>query len=203
MDDTVIIMRMVERITVVLIGGLAIYFGYRLFFHLPFQHDNKGQLELPGVKIVLSRVGPGVFFAAFGTLVLFYSLTTPIKITQSTAPAYVEKSSRDTIYSSGFTGVSGKVASNSGISPQQRSQALITIEMLNCARRLLKGGGVNRDLQDQLSLAIRDSKRALLLSVWDENDWGSTGQFSVTGPTNKAPFQVKSIFNATYEDCPE
>lgn len=48
----VVILRMVERITAVLIGGLGIYFGYRLFFHLPFEHDHEGQLELPGVKIV-------------------------------------------------------------------------------------------------------------------------------------------------------
>ena len=83
MDDPVVIMRMVERIIAVLIGGLAIYLGYRLFFHLPFEHDHEGQLVLPGIKIVLSRVGPGVFFAAFGTVVLFYSITTPITVNDS------------------------------------------------------------------------------------------------------------------------
>lgn len=70
MDESVAILRMVKRIAIVLIGGVAIYLGYRLFFHLPFVRDHEGQVELPGVKIALSRVGPGVFFAAFGSYML-------------------------------------------------------------------------------------------------------------------------------------
>ena len=73
MDEAVMVLRMTERIIAVLIGGFSIYLGYRLFFHLPFERSHKGELELPGVKIVLSRVGPGVFFGVFGTLVLYYS----------------------------------------------------------------------------------------------------------------------------------
>jgi len=199
----VIILRMAERIIAVLIGGLSIYLGYKLFFHLPFQHDNEGQLELPGVKIVLSRVGPGVFFATFGTIVLFYSLTSPIKVGENYFEAPVEqtnnaKTNPEVIGSKSFIGISSDNAT-----PQQRSKALTSIQMLNCAQRLLEGEELNRDLQDQFSVAIRESKQALLLSVWDENDWGPVDQMGVTGLANDAPFQLRNMFSATYAECPE
>lgn len=190
MDDPVAMMRMLERIIAVLIGGLAIYLGYRLFFHLPFENNHEGQLELPGVKIVLSRVGPGVFFAAFGSLVLYYSFTEEVKIERSDGASF-------------FSGVSGAGTSDFDVTPQQRSKALTTIEMLNCAQRLLAGEGSSRDLKDQFSVAIRESKRALLLSVWNEDDWGPVDQLGVTGFTKDAPFQLRNMFNATYKDCPK
>jgi len=209
MDDPVAILRMIERILAVLIGGLAIYLGYRLFFHLPFERSHEGQLELPGVKIVLSRVGPGVFCAAFGTVVLFYSLTTKIHIDKNKmifagAPMQkdgVENTTPDILDSESFTGVSGAETPGVGVTPQQRSKALTTIEMLNCAQRLLAGEDTSPDLQDQFSIAIRDAKRTLMLSVWNEDDWGPADKFDLTGPADDTPFQLRSMFTATYKDC--
>ena len=70
MDENIALVRMFERILVVLVGGLSIYLGYRLFFHLPMEKRSGGELTFPGMKVVLTRVGPGVFFAAFGSVVL-------------------------------------------------------------------------------------------------------------------------------------
>ena len=211
MDDPVVILRMLERIIAVIISGLSIYFGYRLFFHLPFERGHEGQLELPGVKIVLSRVGPGVFFAAFGTVVLFYSLTTPINVKDmiiNVGPEQleltrVEADKRSIIHSKEFTGFSGLGASGTSVTPQQRSKALTSIEMLNCAQRLLPDDVTSPDLKDQISLAIRDAKRVLMLSVWSEDDWGRAEQLEVTGPSNDSPIQLRTMFNTTYEDCPK
>jgi hypothetical protein len=202
MDDPVAIMRMVERITAVLIGGLAIYLGYRLFFHLPFSRDHEGQLELPGVKVVLSRVGPGVFFAAFGSLVLLYSFTNPVIITpdKKMLAASIDEaddSSSKAMEGKSFIGISGVP------SAQQRSKALTTIEVLNCAQKMLEGEVSRPDFEDQIAIAIREAKRVLILSVWNEDDWGPADQFGMTGPTADSPFQLRSIFNATYEDCPQ
>jgi hypothetical protein len=45
MDDSlVVVLRMFERMMVVGFGGMAIYLGYRLFFHLPHQTDQQGEI---------------------------------------------------------------------------------------------------------------------------------------------------------------
>lgn len=189
MDDPVQILRMFERIIAVLIGGFSIYLGYRLFFHLPYERSHQGELELPGVKIVLSRVGPGIFFGVFGTLVMYYSLTNPVSINGD----------------NGFIGATSQVGQSDvktdGTStPQQRSKALTSIEMLNCADQLL--GDISDDaLVAKLSIAIRDAKRALLLSVWDQDVWGSTASLPVSGLTADAPFEVRTRYNTVYGDC--
>ena len=65
------ILRGMERIIAVLIGGFSVYLGYRLFMNLPEQKDSEGRIILPGdISVYLSRVGPGVFFALFGSVVL-------------------------------------------------------------------------------------------------------------------------------------
>ena len=191
MADTVEILRMFERIIAVLIGGFSIYLGYRLFFHLPFEKSHQGELELPGVKIVLSRVGPGIFFGVFGTLVMYYSLTNPVK--KNELDGFVGAANQ-----SGQAGINTTVKSD----PQQRSKALTSIEMLNCADRLL-ADTASESLGIKLSIAIRDAKRALLLSVWDQDNWGQVvDQLSISGPTNDAPLEVRTRFNTVYGDCP-
>jgi hypothetical protein len=63
----VLLLRFFERITVVLISGMAIYLGFRLFLAVPELKDSDGKVELPwNISVVTTRVGPGVFFALFG-----------------------------------------------------------------------------------------------------------------------------------------
>ena len=192
MDETVNVLRMMERIIAVLIGGFSIYLGYRLFFHLPFEKSHEGTLELPGVKIVLSRVGPGIFFGVFGTLVMYYSLTTPVVINKD----------GDFIGATARTNAPPGVQVNGTATTQQRSKALTSIEMLNCADRLLRKGS-SGDLADKFSLALRDAKRALLLSVWNSDDWGAVEHMAVSGPTSAAPLQLRIRFDEIYKDCPK
>ena len=203
MDDPIAILRMMERIIAVLIGGFGIYLGYRLFYHLPFERSHKGELALPGVKIVLSRVGPGVFFAAFGSLVLYYSLTEPVTVTM---PSVADSGAPQIGQFTGMAPASATSrASQAGpvqATPQQRARALSTIEMLNCTQRILVHAGSKSELQGKMLPALRDAKRALLLTVWNTDDWGPTDQLGVTGPVENAPFQLRNLFDATYKGCP-
>lgn len=87
MEDLIIIgLRMLERLMVVGFGGMSIYLGYKLFFHLPNQTDQNGEIELPGIKVVLSRVGPGVFFLVFGAFILITNLHQGIETTRQYSP---------------------------------------------------------------------------------------------------------------------
>ena len=81
----VVLTRATERILLVLVGALAIYFGYSLFRLIPSTAKGsalgEGKIELPGgVSIFLTRIGPGVFFALFGIAVIGYSVTRPVNL---------------------------------------------------------------------------------------------------------------------------
>ena len=66
---------LLERILAVAIGGIAIYFGYRMFLAVPDQQaDSSAELSLAKDKrLLISRIAPGTFFALFGTSVLIAS----------------------------------------------------------------------------------------------------------------------------------
>jgi hypothetical protein len=63
------------RIIVVLISGLSIYLGYRLFY-LVTERQGKLKIKDKDTSITLGDVGPGIFFALFGTIVLVFVLST-------------------------------------------------------------------------------------------------------------------------------
>src|ERR1700704_3851818 len=90
-QSLVIVLRMVERILGVLLGGLLIYFGYRLFLSLPGKRGRDGGTGdfsfAGGNKIKLSKVGPGVFFALFGAGLIVFSITRSVSLSVSPATA--------------------------------------------------------------------------------------------------------------------
>jgi hypothetical protein len=230
MDENIVVIRMLERILVVLFGGVSIYLGYRLFFHVPMEKRSGGELSFPGMKIVLTRVGPGVFFAAFGSVVLLYSLTNPISVKTaatkdasqvaqadasektSTKPAHPARAS-NSVDEFEFIGAGAKVDKNmddpvatkpssTSITPQQRTRATSSLQMLNCLSQLVPSiDGLGR-MSDQAELAIRDAKVALISTVWDEEHWGDTAQLTPTGLSPDAAPELQEVFNAVHGGCP-
>lgn len=89
--NLVFLWRAVERFANVLIGALAIYLGYKLFMNLPERREEKKgemKLMLPGdISVYVSRVGPGVFFALFGTAVVLMSFVSTLQIDTQKGPA--------------------------------------------------------------------------------------------------------------------
>ena len=79
--DTLLLMRMAERLLGLLAGVLSVVLGYRLFVRLPDKTDSSGKVVLPGgISIWLSRVGPGIFFALFGAAIIAYSFSSAVKV---------------------------------------------------------------------------------------------------------------------------
>jgi hypothetical protein len=77
-----LVLRFFERIIAVLIGGLTIYLGYQLFLRVPEHKDSAGKVMLPwNISVVMSRIGPGVFFALFGVIAVGIALVRPLQIT--------------------------------------------------------------------------------------------------------------------------
>src|SRR5205809_234683 len=79
--DLVVITRAGERIVVVIAGVIALALGYKLF-------DKAADLgaltaEVPQkIKLQMQRIGPGIFFALFGTAILIYVMSSNIDVSR-------------------------------------------------------------------------------------------------------------------------
>lgn len=188
---TIEILRSVERILGVLIAGLSIYLGFRLFLALPKKTDSTGKLVLPGgLNVYLSRVGPGAFFALFGCVLVIMSFKQAITVERGGArPSHKDSASNagSGDYSR-FHGIGG--ASN--LSTEEQSQRLAeTRRALMTINRL--GYPVLTNLQPDERLVLRDAlergQLALVASIWKTN-WGSFDAFenwASTGQTTPLP----------------
>jgi hypothetical protein len=161
------VLRSLERLVVVLVGGLSVYLGYRLFLNLPEQKDSEGRVNLPGnISVYFSRVGPGVFFALFGALIVTASLYFTITI---------------------YDAKTGKMVMR-GLGPQKQKQpgtsGQAAIDQANLKGDLALLNTVEPQLATETTSAYRaDWKRtlpriklALLKASWQSN-WGDYEQF--------------------------
>jgi hypothetical protein len=190
------ILRAVERILGVVIGGVAIYLGYRLFLNLPEKTDSSGKVILPGgTSIFLSRVGPGAFFALFGAIVVAISFHKAVSVETSSEAASTNKSLAMTkdVTLTRYQGATGNFAAPDD--PKllnRRGDVRGVIAMLNRMTAAIPAADSVR-AQDYGN-AVRDSKLALLHEVWAE-DWGSFDEFREwvveRGEAAPAPKQAK------------
>ncbi len=196
MDDSLVsILRMLERLLVVGFGGMAIYLGYKLFFHLPNQADHKGKLDILGMKIVLSRVAPGVFFLAFGAIILLHNLDKGIK--QSTSSLSLVDNNKQIVETfMGASDLSGN-GDNAGIIPR-RNAAIEQIGELNCLIKTLEAK--KDEIPTLMRIALHDSKVALLKPVWNASAWGNVKvlEFGSDSIENK---NLKGVFTDVSVSC--
>lgn len=66
-------LRGIERIIIVLFGGMSILLGWHLFVR-NIESLQSGKFEAGGIKINLQKVGPGIFFSLFGAAILIATL---------------------------------------------------------------------------------------------------------------------------------
>lgn len=194
MDDITAILRMVERLLVVGFAGLSIILGYRLFFHLPLDKTHEGSIELPGIKVVLSKVGPGIFFSVFGSLVLLQSLHEKIEVTNKEKKGIVSNQSNSKQFI-GAIGVQQTVSDFGDNIIQHRIAIIEQLGELNCSLKMLERIKENQ-VTDTMRIAYHDAKLAMLKSVWDK-DWGNIDTLD-TAPDKHI---ISSIFNDTSVDC--
>ncbi|HEX2137101.1 MAG TPA: hypothetical protein VHG30_14560 [Microvirga sp.] len=162
----VVLSRAAERILLVLVGALAVYLGYSLFRHIPSVDKATGRLQLPGgASIVLTRIGPGVFFALFGTGLIGYSVASPIDFELPTAAGAVS-----------YSGLGQRdPAPAAAVIPRAGPDAATAAARLNGlladARRRL-----DPPKAAEIEAAIRAAKYALILTQW-QPEWGDRGAF--------------------------
>lgn len=174
-QSLVIIFRMLERILGVGMGGLLIYFGYRLFLDSRSKrarNGGSGNFTIAGGnKIKLSKVGPGVFFALFGAGLILFSLTRSVSLTTSgpvaTPAGQPAAAAAITVKFMGAT----SVPETDDEWARQRAETEAHIVALNAA--VARATAAERV---QLEQAVAWAKLAMMERLWAE-DWGDLADF--------------------------
>jgi len=170
----VIIFRMVERILGVLIGGVLIYFGYRLFLSLAGKigrESGSGSFSFTGGnKIKLSRVGPGVFFALFGAGLIVFSLVKPVSLTVSPRAVKSTSGSKPGIIAASEYKFVGAVSIPETDADRARMRSETRQDVIALNRALDAAGG------PELERAVSRAKLALMEPLWAD-DWGEPADF--------------------------
>jgi hypothetical protein len=69
--------RVIERLLICAIAGVSLTYGWNLF-RVGVLNEQSAEFAAKGWRINLKRVGPGAFFALFGSVVLSISLRSPL-----------------------------------------------------------------------------------------------------------------------------
>lgn len=198
--DTVtafISMRFAERICVVIVGGISIYLGYRLFLKVPERHDSSGKVVLPwDVTVVLSRIGPGIFFALFGAAVVGASFFKGMELGDlqrviESRPASATDSVTLKERSTTVSGAGGTLA-QSETPNEGRSLLRREIAILNALPGNLKPNLAKHE-REEIVQSARKIKFALMRSIWDSAEWGPMAEFEAwiaQGEPDPAPASV-------------
>jgi hypothetical protein len=170
MEGDLFVLRLVERLGAIIIGGISIYLGYRLFHSVRTAGEGSAEVSFGDIKVLLSRVGPGVFFAAFGAVVLYTSIKSPVTIEERTPAGWI---------------------SRSGLGEEE-----LALERLDVRRRV----AVLNQLEGKLNPALTDSERQsidrdlvaikldLMRGVWSP-DWPLFEAFQEWAEGGAAPQQ--------------
>ena len=179
---TFVSLRFAERICAVIGGGLSISLGYRLFLEVPQRHDSSGKVILPwDITVVLTRVGPGIFFALFGAAVVGSSFFKGMEYgdVQRAIESGAAKAAPELItlreHSTTISGAGSGVPQSSDRS-EARSLLRREIAVLNTLPSNLKPG-LPKYEREEIMRSARNIKFALMRDVWDSGEWGPMADF--------------------------
>lgn len=181
--DAAISFRAIERILAVIIGGICVYLGYRLFLRIPEQKEGEARIKFPGdISIYLARVGPGVFFALFGAFIIVMSFYQGIEYSHESSNNGNSKvlgsvdnisSTTETDY---FRGLNPDL-SHGDVKTIRRARLKLALEIeyLNSLGALLKND-LSEQQRREFKTRIAATKLSLMHSVWAD-DWGDFADF--------------------------
>lgn len=162
----VLLVRMAERVLAVGVGGISIYLGFRLFTLMPDLPVGDADLKLPGgVSILVSRVGPGVFFCLFGAVIASLSLYKPVELPVAKADGSV------VMATAAVGGGDGDAARREA----ERGQVQRTLPDLEQVKSQLSSS-LDPSARHDAGRVILAGRIALIHSVWGP-DWGDFEAF--------------------------
>ena len=170
-----IILRSIERLLGVVIGGVSIYLGYRLLLAMPTRKEGEGKVVLPGgISIYITRVGPGAFFALFGVTVVALSFLRSVTYTDGLGSNFHSSTGGGEAHVA-YTGF-GAPDSDRDLQ-LTRLQVATDIKFLNDRlQSLLAEKGSNQQDRTDLEALRPRLKLAMIKTVWGP-DWGEFAKF--------------------------
>jgi hypothetical protein len=167
--------RELERILAVAISGMSIYLGYRLFLDVKAVQDSAGKLRLPGgIAIYLIRIGPGVFFALFGSAVIALSLKNTVSVSESNRATSGPNTTVET--HSNYTGFGSLAIANDQAAADKKRELRLDLDFLNKRLPLLLRPDLSTAERTDLSVILPKAKLSLMRMSWDQ-DWGDFAVF--------------------------
>lgn len=167
----------IQHIVTILVGMSSVYLGYRLFLNMPKRREGETKLDLPGgVSILLSRVGPGVFFALFGAAMIVYSITKPLEVRDIAEHVVTADGGNSSKRGRSLTGLGpatdAKATDAAAHLTIPRSVIIGRLNAILAEAEKTKSGSELLDLQ----IAVKEAKLALLREAWS-SEWGDYDRF--------------------------
>jgi len=167
--------REVERILAVAISGMSIYLGYRLFLDVKAVQDSAGKLRLPGgIAIYLIRIGPGVFFALFGSAVIALSLRSVVSVSESNRATSGRSTTVET--HANYTGFGSLDVARDQPAADKKQELRLDLDFLNKRLPQLLRSDLSNAERTDLSVILPKAKLSLMRMSWDQ-DWGDFAVF--------------------------
>jgi hypothetical protein len=178
--------RFIERLLAVIVGGMAVFLGYRMFLKIPESRDSQGKITLPwNITVVLSRVGPGVFFGLFGAGIVALSLYNGLKINEHNGGGEVRQVN---------WGAAPTPAGETAARADARALLRRDIAVLNNVTNSLRSDLPEYE-RTPIELAIPRIKFELMKPAWGEPNagWGTPSEFETwlkNGEPDPAPPRI-------------
>jgi len=197
-----VITRSAERIIGVLLGGLAIFLGYKLFINVPQSTDSSAEVDITAkVKVILTRIGPGVFFALFGAGIVLSSYCYPITTSLHEDLGKIvnqDSTEKGTTYlgqsTMNYNGMAQNVDIESRNYNDRMSEVRLSIATLNSipdytptARKV------------SVRPALTQAKLAMLFTIWQPKSWGQFHEFMEWINDGEVMPASNSLFKEPYE----
>lgn len=181
------VLRILERVIVVVIGGLSIYLGYRLFHAVKATGEGAAEIKLPGdMTVMVSRIAPGVFFALFGAVIVVASLAFPVRYSEEELEMVGGTSIRTKDISGIGTGPQSGSATpvNENLKPERPANEALELERLRVREHIAFFNQLPRMLDPALPEPQRRrvhekvlaTKLRLMKDVWGQ-DWSPFEDF--------------------------
>lgn len=186
--EEAVILRALERILAVFIGGMAIYLGFLLFSRIPSRRESEGKIEFPGhLSVYVARVGPGVFFALFGAIVVGISFYQGIIVT--TQKNHPDDPNKKEVVYAGFA--PQKEPNTPTRLADERLKLRHQVELLNRLPSILRGD-ISESERREIIAGVLETKLLLIQQIWGD-DWGHFEDFRLwaeAGGADPVPEQM-------------
>jgi hypothetical protein len=171
----IILSRAAEHLLAAVIGVFSIYLGYRLFLNLPHRREGEAKVALPGdVSIFVSRIGPGIFFAVFGSALVAYGVSRPVDYREALSGLSA------TATPAAASGAGSKQVQYSGMMPgaPMASAAVPRDQVVRGLAGLAVDVGklAPGSQRNEREIALREARVAMMEQAW-RAEWGDRDAF--------------------------